>query len=658
MKPGLAIAHALPAGPLTPAGREIPFPERSTVHRLKGLRQELFKKGRLTEALEVAERLMELAPGRESAWRLGVVQRELGQYQESLKTFRDALRYADGPAYVIPEIHLHAAFSWYRLREFKRMGECLGRVNQLRPKTRSDHNMHMSFGGYYMSRKAYAEARAEFEKAERAATTSFQRGRAVVNRGVAAYYLRDLPEAGRLLGKAIEIHKRARHLTELANARFLRAAFYLDEAQFGRAHAMFVRAARLFQKTGPKEKEANSWASAGYASVMLEDWVAAKPLLDRAALLARECQSRQLSVVALSLRAQVHARLDGFREASADLSQAKKALKGNRHYVSSAHVYRAQARIAELFGDWNEMRAYARKAERYAMREDDRPRVAEFRALRARAEHELGRRRAAFHARKTAAWVADLAGRGSKLMEAVRHDATRLARTELSLLITGESGTGKTGLAQEIHASSPRAKQPCVIVPCETLVFAASDLNGHAEGAWSGARSRAEGLVRKAAGGTLILDRVDEMDVDAQRVLLPVVDGRVRAVGSEVEERLDLRVLAVCRNPERLIPDLRRRLEGARLDVPPLRERAEDIPVLVRSMLDGRARITEDALALLAQQPWDGNLAELKGFVDRMVATSGGTLGIQAARAGLPQRPTRQVRQARELAGMAAALST
>ena len=601
---------------------------------------------------------MDLAPGRESAWRLGVIQREMGLYRESLKTFRDALRYADGPAYVIPEIHLHAAFAWYRLKEFKRMGENLRRAYQLRPKTRSDYNLHMVFGGYHMSRKAYAEAKAEFEKAEKAATTSFLRGRAVSSRGVTCYYLGELADAGRLLDAAILIHKRAGQAQELANARYLRGMFYFAEGQFGRAHAMVTRAGRQFQRLGVKDKEAMCWADAGNALVMMEDWEAAKPPLERALLLAGKCQNRRLLIVALALRAQVHARLGGFREASADLSDAKKALKGSRDYVSSAHVYRAQARIAELFGNWTEMRAQARKAERYAMRENDRPRVAEFRALRARAEHELGRRRAAFHARKTAEWVADLVGRGSRLMEAVRHDAERLARTELPLLITGESGTGKTDLAREIHASGPRAQGPCVTVPCESLVFAASDLNGHAEGAWSGARSRAEGLVRKAAGGTLILDRVDELDVEAQRVLIPVVDGRVRAVGSEVEERIDYRVVAVCRQPERLIPELRRRLEGARLEVPPLRERAEDIPELVRAMLGSRARITEDALALLAQRRWDGNLAELKAFVDRMVATSGASLGVQAVQAAAPTRPTRRDRQARGLAEMAAALST
>jgi len=373
--------------------------------------------------------------------------------------------------------------------------------------------------------------------------------------------------------------------------------------------------------------------------------------------MAGRCQHLRLTVIAHALRAQVQARLGAFKEAERDLAVAKKGLRGTRDYVCSAHVYRAQARIAELFGHWTEMRAFARKAERAALREQDRPRVAEFRALRARAEHELGRRRAEIHALKSADFVGELVGRGSKRMEAVRHDALRLAKTELPLLITGEDGSGKTTLAFEIHAASGRAQAPCERVACETLVFAASELNGHAEGAWTGARGQTEGLVRKAAGGTLILDRVDELEVDAQRVLIPIVDGRIRGVGSAVEERVDIRVIAVCRNPERLIPDLRRRLAGAQVVVPPLRERAEDVPALVRSLLGEQAEISEDALALLARQPWNGNLTELKAVLERMAAGPG-PYGVRAVRAALPKRPTRRARQAQALVQMAAALTS
>lgn len=658
MKPGLAVAQPLPAGSLPSAGREIPFPERATVHRLRVLRQELFKKGKLAEALEVAQRLMDLAPGRESAWRLGVIQRELGCYRESLKTFRDALRYADGPAYVVPEIHLHSAYAWLRLNEPKRMGECLRRAYAARPKTRADYNLHMSFGSARLAKNAAEDARLEYERAEKSAKNSLQRGRALLGQALSRMRQGELAEAGRLLDEAIALHKRGGHSKDLAQARYTRGACYHDEGLYGRARFMMVGAARLFRKAGNKEWEASAWGDAGNASVMLEEWQTAKGYLDRAAALAASCQFLRLGVIVRALRAQANARLGHFAEATEDLAKAKSALKGFREYAGAAHIYRAQARIAELFGDWTEARFWARRAERYAIRENDRPRVAEFRALRARAEHELGRRRAAFHARKTAEWVADLVGRGSRLMESVRHDALRLAKTELPLLLTGESGAGKTDLAREIHAGSPRAKAPCVLVPCETLIFAASDLNGHAEGAWSGARGRAEGLVRKAAGGTLILDRVDELDPQTQRVLIPIVDGRVRAVGSEIEERLDFRVLAVCRTPDRLIPDLRRRLEGARIELPPLRERAEDIPSLVRSMLGKGVRITEDALALLARQRWDGNLAELKSFVERLLAERGGTIGVQAVQALLPKRAGRAARRERELAAMAAALSS
>lgn len=657
MKPGLAAVQALPAGPLSPAGREIPFPERATVHRLKVLRQELFQKGRLNEALEVAERLMGLIPGRESGLRLGVIQRDLGLYQESIKTFRDALRYSDGPAYVLPEIYLHAAFAWYRLNDYKRMGENLRRAYDARPKSRADFSLHICFGGARLAKNAFEDARVEYERAEACAKTTLQRGRALYGQAVARQRQGELAEAGRLLERAIAIHKRAGQSAELARARYLRGSCYFDEGQFGRSRFMFIGAARIFKRLGNKEWEASAWGDAGNASVMLEEWQAAKGYLDRAVSLASSCQYLRLVVITHALRAQANARLGLFADASADLAKAKDSLKGSREYASAAHIYRAQARIAELFGDWKETRFWARRAERYAKRENDRPRIAEFRAMRARAEHELGRRRAALHAEKTAEWVAGLVGRGSKLMEGVRHDALRLAKTELPLLILGESGTGKTELAVELHKASPRSQKPHEIIPCETLVFAASDLNGHAEGAWSGARGKAEGLVRKAAGGTLILDRVDELDVEAQRVLIPVVDGLLRAVGSELVERVDIRVMAVCRKPERLIPDLRRRLEGARIELPSLRERAEDIPGLVRSMLPPKARITEDALALLAQQPWSGNLAELKGFVERMLSTSGATLGTQAVHAALPKRPTRKAIRTRELADMAAALA-
>jgi DNA-binding NtrC family response regulator len=202
----------------------------------------------------------------------------------------------------------------------------------------------------------------------------------------------------------------------------------------------------------------------------------------------------------------------------------------------------------------------------------------------------------------------------------------------LPVLILGETGVGKTELVRTLHREGPRAGKPLVVVPCEQLSFAGSDLAGHEPGAWSGARERSLGYARRAAGGTLVLDRVDELRAEEQRVLIPIVEGRVRPVGSASEERVDFRVVAVARRADRLIPGLRARLEGAILRIPPLRERRAEIPTLVRELLQGRRAITADALALLAAHPWPGNLPELRGRVEEILASSPGPLGVKIVR--------------------------
>src|SRR3989442_15989997 len=105
----------------------------------------------------------------------------------------------------------------------------------------------------------------------------------------------------------------------------------------------------------------------------------------------------------------------------------------------------------------------------------------------------------------------------------------------MPVLILGESGTNKVEIAREIHRSSARAKGPCIVVPCEHLTFPASDLYGHAEGAWSGAVRSSQGYVNRAQGGTIILDCVDQMSPEDQQTLVPILDRKTRAVGG-VEE--------------------------------------------------------------------------------------------------------------------------
>ncbi len=653
MKPGLSTAHSLPAEPLAPAGRQVQFPERASVSRLRTLRAQLFKQGRLTEALQVARHLVDVNPGRESYCHLGVVLRESGAFTKALRVLRDALRFKDGPAYLVSEIHLHTAYTWYCLHDYKRMGEALDRAHAQRLKPRTDWKLHTTLGSYLLSQGDYRRALEEFTRAEATAPTVQARGRALTNQAIIHYKLHDLNAAEASIDRALILHKRARQAGDLAHSRMLRAAFWQDRGQHARALGMGFRAALTFERLGNLDGAKRTYGTAGYAAAFLGSWERSRGLFEKVLSLTRQSTDPRSLVFTLSWLALANAKLEDFEVATQFLAEAKQAMRGLRDYVGAMSLYRAQAGIAEIFGDWKQVRLWSRKAERYSHKQGDAVRVAEFRAQRARAEAALGRRRAALHATKTALAVACNIGRAQTLHAAVLRKAQRLAASGVPLLLTGESGVGKTELAGLIHRSGPRAKRPLVVAPCELLTFPASDLNGYVEGAWSGARGTSKGYGGQAEDGTLVLDRVDELSAEAQRVLVPVVEGRVRAVGSAEERKAGYRVVATCRNPERLIPELRRRLSGAVLGVPPLRERVEEIPALVRSKL-GASRITEDALALLAAQPWPGNLPELEAVLARLRSTP--VIGVKAVRKALPGKPNRRSRRVAELAAMAAAL--
>jgi len=200
------------------------------------------------------------------------------------------------------------------------------------------------------------------------------------------------------------------------------------------------------------------------------------------------------------------------------------------------------------------------------------------------------------------------------------------------VLILGESGTPKTEIARSMHKKSDHAKGPCIIVPCEQLNFPASDLFGHAEGAWSGAVRPSEGFVGAAQGGTLVLDCVDRMTPDDQRILIPLLDRKVRAVGGVEDKPFEVRVVATCESLDGLTTELRSRLESAILRVPSLKDRKTEIPHQVMELLNGRRKISPDALAELARHRWEGNLVELRGAVDRLVAMSDGQIGKKLVR--------------------------
>jgi len=648
MKPLPATARPLGGAPPAPPFTRLPRPSRS---RLRAERDRLFKEGVFDRALRVAGHLTDVDPSRESFFRLGFILRESGRARKSLKAFRDALRFKDGPAYLVPEIHLHLAHAYYVLGEYKRMGESLRRAYASRPRPRTDANLHLSFGNGYLSYRKYRQAHAEFVRAERVSPTAWYRGRSLINQAVALYYLRDLGAADRLAARAVRIFEKGGHAPDVANARSMRGTFCLDRGQYRRSLSTKLRAAEAYERLGDSFRHAEALHGAGYAALELADWEMARRQLDRAIALAAENGHRDALIVSHACRAIAAARLERFDQASADLAEAKRRLRGYRYWIGSFHVYRAQARIAAFFGNWAEARRWSRRAERLASRVGDFARVAEFRELRARAEAELGRRRAAFHARKGAALLRALLGARSGTVP-----ASRLAASSLPVLLLGESGVGKTALALQIHRSGPRARRPCVVVPCEQLVFAGAEVAGHETGAWSGAPERTPGHAQRAATGTLVLDRLDELDPAEQRVLVPIVEGRVRPVGSAHERRLRYRVVATARDAGKIVPELRARLEGAVVSVPPLRERRGEIPALVRGLIGNRP-ITADALALLGAQPWKGNLPELKARVERLSALGKGPIGTGAVREALKSPiPRRAARREDLLRRMALAL--
>jgi two-component system response regulator AtoC len=232
--------------------------------------------------------------------------------------------------------------------------------------------------------------------------------------------------------------------------------------------------------------------------------------------------------------------------------------------------------------------------------------------------------------------------------------AERVAARDVTVLVRGETGTGKEFVAQFLHAHSPRAEKPLVRFNCAAIPteLAEAELFGHVKGAFTGANANRRGFFAEADGGTLVLDEVGEIGLGVQAKLLRALqEGEIQPVGSGRVEKVDVRVvastnkdLAAAVKDGTFREDLYYRLAVVELTVPPLRDRPEDIPALAQEFGRrygekfglGALGVEEPVIEWLVRQPWPGNVRQLENMFARLTALSGGgSIGMADLRAAL-----------------------
>jgi two-component system nitrogen regulation response regulator NtrX len=275
-----------------------------------------------------------------------------------------------------------------------------------------------------------------------------------------------------------------------------------------------------------------------------------------------------------------------------------------------------------------------------------------------RAALELNRTRA-----ENRALQAELGRRGTLIgsgpaMQQVRALIGRVAPTEARVLITGESGTGKELVAAAIHSASRRKGRAFVTVNCAAIPrdLVESEMFGHERGAFTGATERRLGRFELAHGGTLFLDEVGDLSQEAQAKLLRTLEtGELQRIGAESSTRIDTRIIAATNrqlsdavSSGAFREDLYFRLNVFPLELPPLRQRLEDLPALVAHLAErvrprNAARFTKDALQAMSAYSWPGNVRELANLVERLSILSGPLIDAsevrQVLRGSAPANP-------------------
>ena len=276
--------------------------------------------------------------------------------------------------------------------------------------------------------------------------------------------------------------------------------------------------------------------------------------------------------------------------------------------------------------------------------------------------------------------------RSTPYLRALRQIELYARAQGISILLEGESGTGKTRLARYIHRLSPRASGPFETVDLGALDdgVASSELFGHTAGAFTDARRNRAGLFVSASGGTLFLDEIGKASLAVQRKLLRAIElGEVRPVGADRGVRVDARVIVASNIPigrlveqDKFLPDLCARLEVFRVTLPPLRERRADIPILVSHYVELHAphcgyrvapQVDSDLMFALQRAPWPNNLRQLDSTIHRMLIHAEGAPRLSRElcaddleylnQYGKPKEPTLRidsVEQAVEIAGSVA----
>jgi two-component system NtrC family response regulator len=229
---------------------------------------------------------------------------------------------------------------------------------------------------------------------------------------------------------------------------------------------------------------------------------------------------------------------------------------------------------------------------------------------------------------------------GSKAMQRVIDQATQLARVDTTVLITGESGTGKEILAKAIHYNSPRSGRPFIVINCGAIpdTLLESELFGYRKGAFTGATTNKTGKFEAADEGTVFLDEIGELQAQLQAKVLRVVqENEIDVIGENKPRKVDVRIIAATNRDLRQMAidgqfrqDLFYRLSVAPLHLPPLRERKEDIPLLIRSFTDrickrfGRPSVSigNPILRKLEMYAWPGNVRELENVIERLIVFS------------------------------------